>query len=174
MTTDPQHSPKNFAGVTVSSTFTDLKEHRVALIDAINGIHLHPVVMEHHAAKNMDVIDSSIQMVRDGAAYIGIISLKYGQVPPCPRRNPDDRSITELEFNEEVNKGTFYFTDKYNVSFSNVQPVSPEIRDIVRTTSGLGVTSFLCKLRFRKSRHPRSRSSGYAISRRTQCTIDVR
>ena len=112
--------------------------------------------------------------VRDGAAYIGIISLKYGQVPPCPRRNPDDRSITELEFNEEVNKGTFYFTDKYKVPFSNVQSVSPEIRDIVRTTSGLGVTSFLCKLRFRKSRHPRSRSSGYAISRRTQCTIDVR
>src|SRR6516162_9208139 len=41
-------------------------------------------------------------MVRDSAAYVGVISLKYGQTPYCPVRNPHQLSITELEFNEAV------------------------------------------------------------------------
>ncbi|NQV26909.1 MAG: DUF4062 domain-containing protein [Rhodopirellula sp.] len=99
------HQPHQFLGVTVSSTFTDLKEHRAALIQAINGLHLHPVVMENDAAKPVDVIESSLQMVRQGAAYIGIIGKKYGQVPKCAKRNPENLSITELEFNAAVELG---------------------------------------------------------------------
>ena len=44
-------------------------------------------------------------MVRDGSAYIGVISKKYGQMPKCPTRNPDNLSITELEFNEALHLG---------------------------------------------------------------------
>jgi len=84
----------------VSSTFTDLEEHRAALISAINGEDLHEVAMENSSAKPIDVIESSIQMVRDGSAYIGVISHKYGQIPSCSRRNPQQLSLTELEFNE--------------------------------------------------------------------------
>jgi hypothetical protein len=85
----------------VSSTYTDLKEHRAALIQALNGHDLHPKVMEYDSAKPVgDVVDSSLQMVRDSAAYILVISQKYGQIPECSRRNPDNLSITELEFNE--------------------------------------------------------------------------
>jgi hypothetical protein len=39
-------------------------------------------------------------MVQDASAYIGVISRKYGQTPKCPKRNPGNVSITELEFNE--------------------------------------------------------------------------
>lgn len=46
------------------------------------------------------MIESSLQMVRDAAAYVGVISHKYGQTPLCPERNPAALSITELEFNE--------------------------------------------------------------------------
>ena len=92
----PRHVPQ----VMVSSTFTDLQEHRAALIASIHQHKLHANVMENDSAKLADVIDSSLQMVRDSAAYIGVISLKYGQTPECPTRNPVKLSITELEFNE--------------------------------------------------------------------------
>ena len=92
--------PRSIPQVMVSSTFTDLQEHRAALIDAIHAHKLHANVMENDSARLVDVIDSSLQMVRDSAAYIGVISLKYGQTPECLKRNPDKLSITELEFNE--------------------------------------------------------------------------
>jgi hypothetical protein len=77
----------------VSSTFTDLQKHRAALINAINSEGLKAVAMENDSAKLVDVIESSLQMVRDASAYIGLISHKYGQTP-------DNLSLTELEFNE--------------------------------------------------------------------------
>jgi hypothetical protein len=90
----------------VSSTFTDLKEHREALIGALHKHKLHANVMEHDDAKvSHDVIDSSLTMVRESAAYILVIGLKYGQVPEDAGRNPDGLSITELEFNEAQHLG---------------------------------------------------------------------
>lgn len=100
-----QHEPRIFPPVMVSSTFTDLVEHRAALINAIHQHKLHANVMENDSARLVDVIDSSLQMVRDSAAYIGVISLKYGQTPECPKRNPGKLSITELEFNEAQDLG---------------------------------------------------------------------
>jgi hypothetical protein len=86
----------------VSSTFTDLKDHRAALIRAIKGQQLFDDTMENDSAKLVDVIDSSLQKVRDASAYIGIISQKFGQTPMCAVRNADELSITELEFNEAM------------------------------------------------------------------------
>lgn len=100
MSIDNNFLPKQFLGVTISSTFTDLEDHRAAVVKAIKSHGMTDVAMENDSAKLLDVIDSSLQMVRDGSAYIGIISKKYGQVPECPRRNPENLSITELEFNE--------------------------------------------------------------------------
>ena len=97
----PSTKPRSIPQVMVSSTFTDLKEHRAALIRALHEHDLHANAMESDSAKPAgDVIDSSLQMVRDSAAYVVLISLKYGQIPVCPTRNPDQLSITELEFNE--------------------------------------------------------------------------
>jgi hypothetical protein len=92
--------PKQFVGITISSTFNDLKDHRTALINVIKAHGLTDVAMENESAKLLDIIDSSLQMVRDGAAYVGIISKKYGQIPECPTRNQKNLSISELEFNE--------------------------------------------------------------------------
>jgi hypothetical protein len=96
------HAPKSVEQVMVSSTFTDLKDHRAALIRTINGHRLYPRAMESDSAKLVDVIESSLQMVRDSAAYICLIGFKYGQTPPCSERNRDNRSITELEFDEAL------------------------------------------------------------------------
>lgn len=86
----------------VSSTFTDLEQHRAALIDAINRYGLHPKVMEYSGASARSVVDASLDMVRDSAGYICLISYRYGQIPDCPDRNPDGKSITELEFDEAL------------------------------------------------------------------------
>jgi len=94
------HQALSVPQVLVSSTFTDLQEHRASLIVSIHNHKLHANAMENDSARLVDVIDSSLQMVRDSAAYIGVISLKYGQTPECPKRNPGQLSITELEFNE--------------------------------------------------------------------------
>jgi len=96
-------TPLYFKGVMVSSTFTDLKEHRAALINIIDRSGFKAVVMEHDSARSdVDVIDSSLRMVQESAAYILVISHKYGQTPVCTSRNPGKLSITELEFNEAV------------------------------------------------------------------------
>src|SRR5437868_5670832 len=102
MTSHTSDAPRLVPQVTVSSTFKDLQEHRAALIKCINAHGLSDVAMENDSARLVDVIESSLQMVRDGSAYVGIISLNYGQTPQCPIRNPDGLSITELEFNEAV------------------------------------------------------------------------
>src|SRR5450759_324119 len=94
-------APRQYPGVMISSTFTDLKDHRAALIQAIRGEGLTDVAMENDSAKaDVDVIDSSLQMVRDASAYALVVSHKYGQTPLCQDRNPYQLSITELEFDE--------------------------------------------------------------------------
>lgn len=100
------NEPVSYPGVMVSSTFTDLVEHRRALIKAIDGQNLKPVGMEHDSAKPaIDVLESSLQKVRDASAYVGVISHKYGQIPEDAGRNPEGLSLTELEFNEAVRLG---------------------------------------------------------------------
>ena len=101
MANNTSHSPASYKGVMVSSTFTDLKEHRAELLKAIKGQELMPVGMENDSAKpEIDVIDSSLQMVQKASAYIGVISHRYGQIHEDPSRNPQRLSLTELEFDE--------------------------------------------------------------------------
>jgi len=62
MVDDKHPVPLQYKGVMISSTFTDLKGHRAAIIKAIDAQGLKPVVMENDSAKPaVDVIDSSLQ-----------------------------------------------------------------------------------------------------------------
>ena len=106
MSTAASHTPQPAQRVMVSSTFTDLEKHRDALNKALLDHGLHPEVMEHSGANpSGDVVDASLNMVRKSAAYILIISHKYGQTPVCPTRNPRKVSVTELEFDEAQRLG---------------------------------------------------------------------
>jgi hypothetical protein len=100
------HQPKDYKALMLSSTFTDLREHRERAIEAIVEFGYMARVMEHSRAQaEADVIDTSLAMVRDAAAYIGVISFKYGQTPFDAKRNPNRLSVTELEFNEAMALG---------------------------------------------------------------------
>jgi len=95
----------NYPGVMISSTFRDLKEHRVCVDKALRVERLLPVAMEHDTAHPTgDVIGSSLEMVRASRGYICVIGHRYGQIIECPRRNPNGLSVTELEFNEACAK----------------------------------------------------------------------
>src|SRR5918993_1064718 len=125
--------PRRFDGVMISSTFTDLERHRAALVKAIKAAGLADIAMENDAAKaEVDLIHSSLQMVRDAAGYIGVISHKYGQTPVCPKRNPKQLSITELEFDEAIKLGRpilhFVMGDDHPVRKADVEsdPVKTE------------------------------------------------
>jgi hypothetical protein len=117
----------------VSSTFTDLEAHRAALIQALQGQKLFPMAMENDSAKPAaDVIESSLQMVAESAAYIAILSHRYGQVPEDPKRNPRNLSITELEFNEALQLDRpillFVMSARHPVTIEDVEP-DPAKRD---------------------------------------------
>jgi hypothetical protein len=84
----------------VSSTFTDLVQHRKYLIKVLSENDLHAIAMENMPARSdVHVLESSLEMVREARAYICLISRKYGQVPKCSE-NPQELSLTELEFHE--------------------------------------------------------------------------
>src|SRR5262249_41911607 len=90
----------------LSSTFTDLKEHRQRAIDAIQSVGYMPSVMEFSGAHtDGDFIQASLKMVQDAAAFIVVIGYKYGAIPRDSERNPNGLSITELEYNEAVRLG---------------------------------------------------------------------
>jgi hypothetical protein len=96
------NAPKSFKGVMISSTFTDLEQHRQALIDSIQRQSMMPLGMEQDAARLTDVITSSLEKVRQASGYIAVIGSKYGQIPVSPTQNPRGLSLTELEFHEAV------------------------------------------------------------------------
>lgn len=129
----PDPTPQMYKGVMISSTFSDLGRHREALMSMLTDHGFFPVAMENEpGGLREDVIDASLRMVREGEAYIVIISHSYGQIPACPQRNPANLSLTELEFDEAQRLGRpillFLMGQEYPVPASHVE-LDPERRD---------------------------------------------
>jgi len=123
---DNRERAQKLQGDHVVEYFTDLKEHRQRAIEAIDKLGYVAKVMERSGARaDVDVIESSLNMVRDSVAYVGVISLKYGQTPVDPVRNPDQLSITELEFNEALRLGRpillFIMSDDHPVKKADIE-----------------------------------------------------
>ncbi|WP_293991213.1 DUF4062 domain-containing protein [Sphingomonas sp.] len=135
----------------VSSTFTDLEAHRQEVIDAIHGFDFKANVMEDDGARaDADVIESSLDFVRNSAAYVAVIGHKYGQTPADATRNPDGLSITELEFNEAQKLGLptllFVMGEDHDVKQADVEPSSTKRKKLKafidrakKTRAGSGV-----------------------------------
>lgn len=93
---------KKYDGIMVSSTFSDLKEHRKIAKDLIIKSGYFPNMMENDGARVIDVIESSLEKVRDSSVYMNVISKKYGTVYEKNSSNPKKLSLTELEFDEAI------------------------------------------------------------------------
>jgi hypothetical protein len=137
MSTADVPAPKQYAGVMVSSTFADLQKQREVLRRIIIAHGLMPIAMEHDSAKpEGDVLNSSLAMVRDCAAYIGIVGHTYGQIPVSSVRNPDRLSLTELEFNFALSLKRpillFIMSDQHDVKPSDIERESETIQKLER------------------------------------------
>jgi hypothetical protein len=123
------NQPKDYKAIMLSSTFTDLKEHRQRAIETIYNLGYMPRVMEYSGAQaEADVIETSLAMVRDTIAYIGVIGLKYGHIPFDSQLNPNLLSMAELEFEEARRVGhpllLFVMDDDHPVRRADVESVS--------------------------------------------------
>ncbi|HEX6745694.1 MAG TPA: DUF4062 domain-containing protein [Longimicrobium sp.] len=114
--------------VIVSGTFQDLIEHRKAVVDALLRLGFYPIGMEFDSAiAQKDVIASSYEKVDRAYAYVGIVSHRYGGVPRDSRRNPNQLSITELEYRRALGRGIpvymFLMSDDHPTQLGNVETV---------------------------------------------------
>lgn len=101
--------------VMISSTSLDLPKHRDAASRAISLLSLNPIGMEKLAASGRDAIEASYKLVDEAEVYVGIFGFRYGFVPPDTTRNPDQKSITELEYRRARERGIpvfCFFMDK--------------------------------------------------------------
>jgi tetratricopeptide (TPR) repeat protein len=118
--------------VMLSSTFFDLEEKRRVVLDQMGRHDFHDIVMENDAAlPTMDKIDSSLFKVDRAEAYICIIGHRYGTRQFCKDRNPDNWSLTELEFRHAQKRGiprcTFIMSGNYiGIPLSHSEAVSDE------------------------------------------------
>lgn len=86
--------------VFISSTKTDLIEHRQQAINACLQLHYHPEGMENWSAADATALDFCLKKVDESDIFIGIYGHRYGWTPPGERK-----SITELEYDRAVEKG---------------------------------------------------------------------
>lgn len=135
MNTEIHTTPRQFPGVMVSSTFRDLEKHRAALMDALRKEELFAIGMEDYVpTPEDDVISSSLNMVRKGSAYIGLVSHRCGQVLDCPKRNPLGFSVTRLEFEEAQRLGLptliFVMSEDHDVKPKDVETEPAKIQKL--------------------------------------------
>lgn len=92
--------------VFMSSTSTDLKQHRAAVNEALRKSGYHAVDMADFGARSEGATSACLDEVADSDIFVGIYAWRYGFVPPG-----SSVSITEQEFDEarRLNKQCFCF-----------------------------------------------------------------
>ncbi len=86
--------------VYISSTYNDLEEHRQAVYHALRQLGHDVVAMEDYVATDQRPLAKCLEDVATSDVYIGIFAWRYGFIPP--NDNPEQHSITELEYRQAV------------------------------------------------------------------------
>ncbi|MCB1858820.1 MAG: DUF4062 domain-containing protein [Gammaproteobacteria bacterium] len=100
----------------ISSTFEDLKEYREAVVQLLKkGGGREILAMEDYLAKDQRPLEKCLDDVAASDVYIGIFAWRYGFIPK--QNNPDQKSITELEYRKakEVAGKAYTFLVKEDV-----------------------------------------------------------
>jgi phosphoserine phosphatase len=80
----------------LSSTFSDLAEHREAALAAIRQLGAVEVAMENFGARSERPKDEVLRLIREGSdVFVGVYAHRYGSIP-----DGDEISITQLEYLE--------------------------------------------------------------------------
>jgi tetratricopeptide (TPR) repeat protein len=105
--------PQQKLTVMISSTARDLPEHRHELVEACLRQDAFPLRMEDLPANSEVAATASLKLVEGSDVYIGVFANRYGYVPK--QNNPDQISITEMEYNRATERKIerlIFFMDK--------------------------------------------------------------
>jgi len=91
------------ARIYISATYSDLIECRKAVYDALRSMKHDVIAMEDYVATDRRPLDKCLEDVGSCDLYIGIFAWRYGYVPT--KDNPEQKSITELEFRHAAAEG---------------------------------------------------------------------
>jgi hypothetical protein len=125
---------KRPVGVTLSSTFSDLEEKRQQVLAFMGRHEFHDIAMESDAAlPTLDKIASSLFKVDQAEAYVCIIGYRYGTREFCETRNPQNLSLTELEWRRakerDIPRCTLIMSPRYSeLQLADIESVSAEDR----------------------------------------------
>jgi tetratricopeptide (TPR) repeat protein len=86
--------------VFVSSTFTDLQEHRKAVDAALRRMKENAVIMEYFGARTEEPTEACFSEIEQCSLFIGLYAHRYGY---CPAGG--EKSITELEYDYAQERG---------------------------------------------------------------------
>jgi hypothetical protein len=84
------------ARVYISSTYSDLREHRERVYRALRALRHDVIAMEDYVACDERPLDRCLADVARCDVYVGLFAHRFGYVPE--HGNPDGRSVTELEY----------------------------------------------------------------------------
>lgn len=84
------------ARIYISSTYGDLKDHREKAYRVLRQLGHDAVAMEDYVATDRRPLAKCLADVAECDVYVSIFAHRYGYVPE--EDNPDQRSITELEY----------------------------------------------------------------------------
>jgi hypothetical protein len=128
--------------VYLSSTYDDLREHRVAADLALRRMGHDVIGMEQYVAEGMTPLERVRADVRVADAYLVLIGWRYGYVP-VDATNPSRRSITELEFEKAIEPPA-----KPVLAFllDPQAPWPPSAIDALATTGGKEIAEFRARL----------------------------
>ena len=132
--------------VYISSTYEDLKEYRKAVYDALRKIRADAIAMEDYVAQHQRSLQKCLEDVASSDMYVGIFAWRYGYIPNNNKENPDNLSITELEYRKAKEKGIpcliflLKNTDEWPLEFIDGKVESGKSRDnIIRLRNDLKV-----------------------------------
>ena len=91
------------ARIYVSSTYSDLVDYRKAVYKALRGMRNDAIAMEDYRAEGQRPLHKCLADVESCDLYIGIFAWRYGYIPA--QDNPENKSITELEYHKAREKG---------------------------------------------------------------------
>jgi hypothetical protein len=109
--------------VYISSTYQDLKDHREKVIEFFHKLEsrFELVSMEGYVASDLTPLAKCLNDVRECDIYVLVIANRYGYIPADAVNNPENLSITELEFRtaqENKKEILAFFADDKESSFA--------------------------------------------------------
>jgi hypothetical protein len=91
------------ARIYVSSTYSDLKDHREHVYRTLRQLNQDVIAMEDYVAADQRPLERCLGDVAASDLYVGVFAHRYGYIPE--EDNPDRRSITELEYRHAQAEG---------------------------------------------------------------------